>query len=278
MIDRARSPEELARRAVEGDRDAVDALVRDLEGPVFAISLRMLWHREDAEDATQEILVRVITRLAQFDFRSRLRTWVFRVATNYLLDVKRSRVERERLTFTSFADDLVAGLSPDGPAEEERSMLVEEVKIGCTLAMLQCLDRPHRLAYILGEIMEIPGPEAADALELAPTAFRKRLQRAREAVETFTRAHCGLVSEDAACRCNRLVRAALSCGRIRADAPAFATAASSVAQARDMIRRLDDAVRVVSLHRSARPRAPDGYLVRKVVSALDGSAAGTVTG
>ena len=42
----------------------------------------MLWNREDAEDATQEILVRVVARLAQFDFRSKLKTWVYRIAVN----------------------------------------------------------------------------------------------------------------------------------------------------------------------------------------------------
>src|SRR2546430_10372808 len=52
------------------------------------------------------------------------------------------------------SEDLAEGLASDGPGENERSMLIEEVKIGCTLAMLQCLDRPHRLAYILGERSE----------------------------------------------------------------------------------------------------------------------------
>jgi len=65
--------EDVARRAVDGDRDALDSLVRDLQGDVYGLALRMLWNREDAEDATQEILVRVVTRLAQFDFRSRLK-------------------------------------------------------------------------------------------------------------------------------------------------------------------------------------------------------------
>src|SRR5439155_11284133 len=98
------------RRAVDGDPDALDSLVRELQGDIYGLALRMLWNREDAEDATQEILVRVVTRLAQFDFRSRLKTWVYRVAVNYILDVKKSPVERLHLTFEEFAEDLVAGL------------------------------------------------------------------------------------------------------------------------------------------------------------------------
>jgi RNA polymerase sigma factor (sigma-70 family) len=186
--------EDIARRAIDGDRDALDRLVRDLQGDIYGLALRMLWNREDAEDATQEILVRVVTRLSQFDFRCRLKTWVYRVAVNYILDVKKSAVERLHLTFDQFAEDLAEGLSADGPMDAERSLLIEEVKIGCTLGMLQCLDRRHRLAYVLGEILDIPGPEAADALEITPDVFRKRLQHARAAVLSFTRSYCGLLS------------------------------------------------------------------------------------
>lgn len=89
-----RTLEDLARQAIGGDREALDLLVRALQGDVYGLALRMLWNREDAEDATQEILVRTVTRLAQFDFRSKLKTWVYRVAVNYLLDVKKSPSSR----------------------------------------------------------------------------------------------------------------------------------------------------------------------------------------
>jgi len=197
--------EDVARRAIDGDRDALDRLVRDLQGDVYGLALRMLWNREDAEDATQEILVRVVTRLAQFDFRSKLKTWVYRVTVNYILDVKKSPVERMHLTFERFAEDLADGLSSDGPADAERSLLTEEVKIGCTLGMIQCLDRPHRLAYVFGEILELPGPDSADALGITPALFRKRLQQARTAIVSFTRTYCGLASDTAACACHRRV-------------------------------------------------------------------------
>ena len=174
--------EDVARRAVDGDREALDTLVQALQGDIYGLALRMLWNREDAEDATQEILVRVVTRLSQFDFRSKLKTWVYRVAVNYILDVKKSPVERMHLSFDWFAEDLAEGLSADGPMDAERSLLTEEVKIGCTLGMLQCLDRPHRLAYVLGEILDMPGPEAAEVLEVTSDVFRKRLQRARAAI------------------------------------------------------------------------------------------------
>jgi RNA polymerase sigma factor (sigma-70 family) len=261
--------EDLARRAVDGDRAAVHGLAVALQGEVYGLALRMLWHPEDAEDATQEILVRVVTRLAQFDFRSQLRTWVYRVAANYLLDVKKSAVEKQRLAFAQFAEDLGHGQSTGGPGDDQRDLLVEEVKIGCTLAMLQCLDRPHRLAYVLGEVLDLSAPEGAEALGIDAAAFRKRLQRARERIEAFTRQHCGLVSELAPCQCNRRVPAAVRLGRARIDSLQFAEAPTSFDEARAHVRRLDHARRTLELYRTSRPRDSSVDFAARVVSALE---------
>ena len=261
--------EELVRQALAGDRNAVASIVSVLQRDVYALALRMLWHREDAEDATQEILVRVVTRLSQFDFRSRFRTWAFRVAKNYLLDVKKSPVERMHLTFERFGADLREGLSQEGPADSERSVLTEDVKVGCTLAMLQCLDRAHRLAYVLGEILDLSAPEAAEVLEIEPPAFRKRLERARAEVEAFTRRHCGLVADQAECRCNRRVAAAVRLGRARPDALAFAESATSFEEARSAVRRVEAARWAFEVHRTCRPRDSEVDFARRVVSALE---------
>jgi RNA polymerase sigma factor (sigma-70 family) len=261
--------EDLARRALDGDRDAVEQLVRALQGDIYGLALRMLWNREDAEDATQEILVRAITRLAQFDFRSRLKTWVYRIAVNYILDVKKSPVERMQLTFERFGADLAEGLSSDGPTDAERSLLTEEVKIGCTLGMLQCLDRPHRLAYVVGEIMELPGPEAADVLQITPALFRKRLQHSRDAVVSFTRAYCGLASDTAACACHRRVPAALRLGRVRDGALDFADQAASYRDTLAFVRQVEEARWALHVHRSSHPKASTIDFARRLVSALD---------
>jgi RNA polymerase sigma factor (sigma-70 family) len=268
----ARTPlEELARLALDGDREAVEELVRALQGDVYGLALRMLWNREDAEDATQEILVRTVTRLAQFDFRSTIKTWVYRIAANYILDVKKSAVERMRLTFQQFGDDLVEGLSADGPADSERSLLVEEVKIGCTLGMLQCLDRPHRLAYVLGEILDLSGPESAEALGISPDLFRKRLQHARTAIEAFTRTYCGLASDTAVCACHRRVPAALRLGRVHAEAVVFAQQPSSYRETRALVRRAEEARWALHVHRTSHPRASAVDFARHIAQSFDSS-------
>ena len=213
--------EALAARAREGDGAALTALIERLQDDVYRLSLRMLWHPQDAEDATQEILFKVITSVATFRGESSFRTWALRVATNHLLNVRRSRVEKESLTFEAFGRDLADGLADPGEApaarradEADQALLEEEVKIGCTQAMLLCLDRDERIAYILGDVFELQSDDAGEVLGIEPATYRKRLSRARTRVRGFMEEHCGLVGAKAPCSCVRRVVPALARGRI----------------------------------------------------------------
>jgi RNA polymerase sigma factor (sigma-70 family) len=261
--------EDIARLALNGDREALDALVRALQGDIYGLALRMLWNREDAEDATQEILIRIVTRLSQFGFKSQLKTWAYRVAVNYILDVKKSPIERLHLSFERFADDLESGLQPTSAGDSQESLLIEEVKVGCSLAMLQCLDRPHRAAYVLGEIMELSGPEAADVLAISPALFRKRLQHAREAVLAFTKTHCGLVSDSAPCQCHRRVPSAAIGGVGEARPIQFAGRSTSFQEARALVRQVDEARWALEVHRTNQPRASSIDFAQRLLDAID---------
>lgn len=219
------APEALARRAVEGDASALDALVRALKDDVYDLAMRMLGHPDDAEDAAQEILVRVVTNLASFRGEARFRTWVWRIATNHLMRVRRGRRELESLDFEAFDAMLAAGLAagPGGPPDDpERAVLEEEVKLGCTSMMLACLDREHRLAFILGEIFDLSGPEAAEILAIEPAAYRQRLSRARRRLRAFMTRTCGLVDDDAPCRCTRQIGPSIATGLLDPAHPVFA--------------------------------------------------------
>lgn len=256
MAEAAGSLEDEVVRARSGDRKALEAVLRAVQADVHALAIRFLWHPQDAEDATQEILIRILTRLSGFRGESAFRTWVYRVACNALLTLRRQRMEQQALSFEQFAEDLSEGLS-DAPLsvvdDADQKLLLEEVKIGCTLAMLQCLDRGHRLAYILGEIIELDHAQAAEALEIAPAAFRKRLSRARGRIIAFMTENCGLTNPANACRCHRRANAAVKLGR--AD-PKHLLFASSLEQARHFpevlaqIRQLEESRRAAALYRS----------------------------
>ncbi len=83
----------LVLRARSGDRQALEDLVHRHQAWIYNIAVRMLHHPQDAEDATQEILIKVLTRLASFDGRSSFRTWLYRIVVNHVLNMKRGRVE-----------------------------------------------------------------------------------------------------------------------------------------------------------------------------------------
>ena len=124
------SPTDLSlvvQRALGGDREAINALVKALQGDIYGLSLRMLANREEAEDATQKILVRIVTRLSQFDGRSSVRTWAYRVAVNTILDVKKSAAERFHMSFERLAESLSEVPSQQALPESEQSLLLEEV-------------------------------------------------------------------------------------------------------------------------------------------------------
>ncbi|MGH9463443.1 MAG: RNA polymerase sigma factor [Vicinamibacteria bacterium] len=204
--------EERVALAQQGDRTALEGVILAIQKDVYALALRFFWHPEDAEDATQEILLRVVTGLGSFEGRSRFTTWVYRVAANALLSMRDKRMEQAALSLDAFASDLAQGLSDVAPPDD--ALLLEEIKIGCTLAMLQCLDRDHRMAYIIGEILELDHKEAAVVLDVAPATFRKRLSRARAEITTFMQHHCGLFDPKNACRCSRRASTATSLGRV----------------------------------------------------------------
>jgi RNA polymerase sigma factor (sigma-70 family) len=204
---------ELVARARGGDRAALDQLVRDMNDLVFRLAARMLGDPADAEDATQEILIKLVTSLDSFRGESALRTWVYRVASNHLLRTRQRRARNFAESFEELAERLDSGLAAGIPPADDQ-LIIEEAKLICTSMMLQCLDRDHRVAFILGEILELPGEEAAMVLEIAPDTYRKRLSRARTRMGEFVAKQCGLANDDVPCSCAKQAGRAVAHGWI----------------------------------------------------------------
>jgi len=267
------SLEELVTRAQHGDRAALGRVVERIQQKLYQLALRMLWHAEDARDATQEILVRIITHLGSFRGESSFMTWAYRVAANHLASARKSRLEEQNYTFQRFGEELAEGLAePQARPEIEESLLLEEIRIGCTLGMLVCLDRPHRLAYIVGDILELDQYEASVVLEVKPATFRKRLSRARTDLVAFTRAHCGIVNPGNVCRCRKRIDHALQSGRVKPQNLRFAQDLNSPHQFDDVIAeiaKLEESRQLVALYR-AQPefRSSDNF-VQSVQGLID---------
>lgn len=210
---RTASPEDIE-KAQDGDATALEAVVRSVERRVYHLAVRMLADPIAAQDATQEILIRVVTKLSTYRGESRFETWVHRVATNYLLTAKKVIANDPGLSFQMFGEDLLDGLADERQAAPEDHVMLNELRIRCTMAMLLCLDRDHRAAYVLGEVMEFDQAEAVAILEISPANYRQRLSRARRDVQAFTKASCGLANSQASCHCRKRLKAAQASGRL----------------------------------------------------------------
>lgn len=190
-----------------GNREALEALVTRHQRWIYNIVRRMVFLSQDAEDATQEILIKVITKLATFDGRARLRTWMYRIAINHVLNWKRRPWEETGLDFAKYAQSLDATPDMDLPDPNtvpvDLQLLVDEARMGCTTGMLLCLDREQRLTYVLGEIFGVTDRVGAELMNISRDTFRQKLARARRDLNAFMNNQCGLVNSANPCRCSR---------------------------------------------------------------------------
>src|SRR5439155_26275768 len=237
----------LVARARSGERQALEALVGRHQAWIYNIAVRMLYHPQDAEDATQEILVKALTGLASFEGRSSFRTWLYRIVVNHALNIKRGRREPEALTFGCYGHGRDS--TPDLDPPDERTvpvdvrLLVDEARISCTAGMLLCLDREQRLTYILGEIFEVSDTIGAELLEISRENFRQRLARARRDLHSFMNDKCGLVNSANPCRCAKKTRGFVQAGYVDPENLLFAR--GHVEQVQDVVRAKADALSAV---------------------------------
>lgn len=206
---------EIAQRAAAGDRAAARKVVESIAAGVYELALRMLGHPADAEDAAQEILVVVVTHLGSFRGESAFSTWVWRIAANHLVRVRRGR--RETMSFELLDERLTTGLASSPASGPEAAALAAELRLRCTSAMLLSLDRDLRLAHVLGDIFGFSGEICAAIVEIEPAAFRKRLTRARARLYEFMGGWCGVFDEANPCRCEKQVDAMQARALISAD-------------------------------------------------------------
>ena len=92
---------ELVKKARDGSREALEELILRHQAWVYNIALRMVFEPHDAEEVTQEVLIKAVTRLGSFKGESRFRTWLYRITANHVLNMKRRGGESLPHTFSS---------------------------------------------------------------------------------------------------------------------------------------------------------------------------------
>lgn len=206
----------LVDKATAGDKKALETLVTDVQNIVFNLSLRMLGTFTDAEDATQDILLKIITHLSSFRGDSSFTTWVYSIAVNHLKNYKKHMFAHYPLSFEYYGDDIENGKIQDVPdltQNVEKDILAEELKISCTNVMLQCLDTESRCIFILGTMFKVDSRIAGDILGMTPEVYRQRLSRIRKKMADFLGQYCGEYGSGR-CKCKDRVNYAIQSHRI----------------------------------------------------------------
>jgi RNA polymerase sigma factor (sigma-70 family) len=215
----------LVKKAVNGSSDALENIIETIQDPVYALSLRMLFLPEDAQDATQEILIKIITNLTGFRFEGSFMAWVMRIAANHLKAVRKKKHQRLPLTLKE-AEEVIDQAEAKGwfdiPMDAPLPFVEAEMVSACTLALLQALKREHRIVFILGTILEVSSVEGAYILNISPQAFRKRLSRARHQIKDFLSANCGFFDETNRCDCTGVYSGHVVKGWMNPEKPLFA--------------------------------------------------------
>jgi RNA polymerase sigma factor (sigma-70 family) len=207
----------LIEKVLNGDKVSLNDLLRKHQDFIYNVALKMLNNVADAEDATQEVLIKIVTQLSKYDkAKAQFRTWLYRITFNHVLNMKKNQYEMVVTDFSTFFGyiDQAPALAVSEVEEKEMAELFEESKIACMAGMIMCLDRMQRLIYIVGEVFSIDHNLAAEIFETTPDNFRQKLSRARKDLYNWMHKRCGLVNLENSCRCKSKTKSFIEAGYV----------------------------------------------------------------
>jgi RNA polymerase sigma factor (sigma-70 family) len=205
-IDITTSDTVLIEESLGGNKKALESLIKKYQDWIFNVALTFVGDKDEAADLTQEVLIKVVTKLSSFKGGSAFKTWVYRIVKNHFLNMKRGKYELNAVTFEAFGqgvDQIPNENLSDYSYEVEEKLLVKEAKISCMKGMLLCLDREQRMIYILGELFEFSDAIGSEVMEISKGNFRVKLHRAKKQLYDFMDNKCGLINKSNPCRCAR---------------------------------------------------------------------------
>jgi RNA polymerase sigma-70 factor (ECF subfamily) len=164
----------LVRRAQAGDGAAMNTLLERHYGRVHAVCRRMSGSAADADDATQEALIRIVRGIGSFDGRSSFATWAYRIATNTSLDELRKR--RRRPQPHVVRADSVAPEVVDPRAERDVSAPADRLALDAAVA---ALPDEFRAPLVLRDVVDLDYAEIAESLQIPLGTVKSRIARAR---------------------------------------------------------------------------------------------------
>jgi len=174
-------PSEISLQAlIAGDRAEFARLVDAYSSSIYRLGLRMLGNSQDAEDILQNTFLSALTHLPEFEGRSSLSTWLYRIAANEALMLIRRKKPEVNIDETedAEAEDLLPAQFVDWSALPETELLSGEGKQILDEAV-QALPESLRMVFLLRDVEGLSIKETAEALNLTETNVKTRLLRAR---------------------------------------------------------------------------------------------------
>ena len=162
--------------AQEGDREALEALLRRHHDRIAGLCRRLCGNPTDGADATQEALLAIVRGLPRFDRRAAFSTWAYRVATNACLDELR---RRNRRPVPGVDDEVVEAGAGRGAVADVGDAVADRLEIDAALATLST---EHRVAVVLRDLCALDYAEIAEVLDIPPGTVRSRIARGRAAL------------------------------------------------------------------------------------------------
>lgn len=169
---------DLVPRAQRGDAEARDELLRRCHPVIYRWALIQAGTPDDADDVTQEVLIRLYTSLHRYEGRSRFTTWLYQVTRNEAFSFRRRLRSRLRLAHAVGEE----AQSVDAPSHDPVARLSGEHVAALVSALLRELPPRQREVFALADLDEIDPSEIAVRLGMQPVTVRVHLFRARRAL------------------------------------------------------------------------------------------------
>lgn len=206
----------LVRLTINGDKNAAEKLILNHQVFIYNLALKMTRSVEDAQDLTQEVFLKALSALSKFKGKSKFRTWLYRIAVNHFLNAKKGKSEKQVQSFETFFNyvDTIPDYDFSLKEQKEISATIEDLRIGCTNAMLLCLDREQRIIFILSEMFDIDHNLGSEILGITPGNFRIKVMRVRHDFYNWMNNRCGLINQANPCRCAKKTKAFIDAGYV----------------------------------------------------------------
>jgi len=209
----SRSDNQLIAASLQGSQASLEKLILRHQAWIYNIAFRMVMDHDDASDITQEILIKAISSLSSYDSgKGAFRTWLYRITVNHVLSMKKKKFEYRIHDMETYVS-LIEKMSDERPcAHPEKQLLEEEVKIGCMMGMMMCLNRRERLVFIVGGIFGLSDTEGSEIMDISKVNFRKILSRARKKIYSHINGVCSHADSKNPCKCEQKVTSFLALG------------------------------------------------------------------